>query len=167
MSNIEATEEIENVFEAPQANLTDSNPEKPVLKMERFSAWGVFLLTVVTFGIYYPYWLINRAKKINLLSKVSKANLAMLYTYVALYIATIVMSAIFPEDSPMTIVNGVVSIVTMVPLLIGVFSMRRAVEEVINEGNQEPVHLGGILTFFFSAIYFQYKINEAIDNQSE
>jgi len=57
--------------------------------------------------------------------------------------------------------------VNLIAYIVAVFSARKAVSEVINEGSAEEVKLGGVLTFFFSAIYFQYKINEAIDNQSE
>ena len=167
MSDTELSPEVENAFEAPKANLSETNTTKPILEMERFSAWGVFFLSVVTFGIYFLYWLITRAQKINTLSTGEKANLTMLYAYAGLYVISTAISFIAnPEDTTMAIVSGGISLINLVIYIIGIFSVRRAIRDVINAGGQENVHLGGVLTFFFSAIYFQYKINEAIDNQS-
>ncbi|MEI6895720.1 MAG: DUF4234 domain-containing protein [Colwellia sp.] len=173
MSDLENTTEVENSFEAPQANLTEGNFEKPILEMKRFSAWGVFFLTVITFGIYYIYWFISRGNKINTLATGSKVKLGMLYAYIVLSIGSVVFSTAVSSGPSaadalvIAMVSMLLSIVSVVLLLMAVFSFRRVIEEVASVGSQTPVRLSGVLTFFFAAVYFPYKINEAIDNQSE
>jgi len=168
MSDIETSPETENAFEAPKADLSTPVTAKPILEMKRFSAWGVFGLSMITLGIYFMYWMYTRLHKINTLSKVAKANITALYAYIVI---TIINNAgqLFIDEIPemAAMIIGVLGLVGFVIYLITIFSTRKALSEVINEGSEEPVKLGGVLTFFFSAIYFQYKINEAIDNQSE
>jgi len=163
MSDIELKSETANAFEAPKADLSTPVTDKPILEMKRFTAWGVFGLTIITFGLYYLYWFYTRSKSINSLSKVAQANITALYLYIGFGIANNILQFTNP-DSPVFLITSLISIVAY---FVTIFSARKALSEVINEGSAEEVKLGGILTFFFSAIYFQYKINEAIDNQSE
>ncbi|NQY63241.1 MAG: DUF4234 domain-containing protein [Alteromonadaceae bacterium] len=167
MSNNESFEEPINAFEAPQANLSDADTSvKPILEMERFSAWRVFFLSMITLSIYSYYWFITRAKQINAHSTESKANLPMFYIYTVYAIISMGISMAQITDPTFAIINGLLSIIFVILLLIGVFSLRSAIEEVINKGSEEHVHLNKVLTFFFSFLYLQYKMNEAIDNQS-
>lgn len=159
----------ENAFEAPQSDLSDIKVDKPILEVERFSTWFVFLLTVVTLGFYTLYWLYTRSAKINTLAQEKKTNLNALYAYIFFFTVYTVMSYSINEDST-SMIMGMIALVSGIAYLVSyvmtVFSMRWSIAEVINKGGDEHTHLGGIMTFFFSAIYFQYKINEAIDNQS-
>ncbi len=168
MSDTDLTPETQNAFEAPKADLSTPATSNPILEMKRFTAWGVFGLSMITLGLYYLYWLFTRTKQINLLSKVAKVNVVALYVYIAAtLISNVGQFALNQEALVGSIFTFVISIASLVAYIMTVFSARKALQEVINEGSQEAVKLGGILTFFFSAIYFQYKINEAIDNQSE
>lgn len=156
------SEESANIYEAPEAELTQQNNggNKPILNFDRFSAWGVFFLCLFTFGIYSVYWLVSRTNKANALAK-NQVSQGLVYGYVALYIINIGLAfTSIPEG-----LSAIVSLASFVVGIVLVFSLRTSIKELINEGSNEPVHLGGILTFFFNVIYFQYKINEAIDNQ--
>ncbi|WP_024610168.1 DUF4234 domain-containing protein [Pseudoalteromonas sp. TB64] len=156
------SEGTENIYEAPESNLSQDNDSKnkPILEFERFSAWGVFFLTLITLGIYGVYWLYSRINKANTLAK-NKVNKNLLYGYLAMYVINFALS--FATIPPM--LSIVISLTSMVLGLVVIFSLRSSFIELINEGSKEPVKLGGILTVFFNIIYFQYKINEAIDNQ--
>ncbi|KZY48172.1 MULTISPECIES: DUF4234 domain-containing protein [Pseudoalteromonas] len=156
------SEESANIYEAPEAELTQQNNggNKPILNFDRFSAWGVFFLCLFTFGIYSVYWLVSRTNKANALAK-NQVSQGLVYGYVALYVINIGLAfTSIPEG-----LSAIVSLASFVVGIVLVFSLRTSIKELINEGSNEPVHLGGILTFFFNVIYFQYKINEAIDNQ--
>lgn len=166
MSDTNATPEVENAFEAPKAELTNVGTDKPILEMERFSTWAVVGLTIITFGIYYLYWMYTRMNQINGLSTNAKGNKTAFTIYIGIYVVNTAISISGTEDLTIAIVNLVLSLCGVVALLITVFSTRRAIIEVINKGSAEQVHLGGVMTFFFQIFYFQYKINEAIDNQS-
>ena len=156
------SEESANIYEAPEAELTQQNNggNKPILNFDRFSAWGVFFLSLITLGIYAIYWLVSRTNKANALAK-HQVNQNLIYGYIAIYAINIGLAfTSIPEG-----LSAIVSLASFVVGIIFVFSLRTSIKELINEGSNEPVHLGGILTFFFNVIYFQYKINEAIDNQ--
>tara|TARA_B100000470_G_C19777448_1_gene386055 strand:+ start:507 stop:983 length:477 start_codon:yes stop_codon:yes gene_type:complete len=156
------SEESANIYEAPEAELTQQNNggNKPILNFDRFSAWGVFFLSLITLGIYAIYWLVSRTNKANALAK-HQVNQNLVYGYIALYVINIAVAfTSIPE-----VFSSIISIITFIVGLVFIFSLRASLKELINAGSNEPVHLSGILTFFFYAIYFQYKINEAIDNQ--
>jgi len=156
------SEESANIYQAPEAELTQQNNggNKPILNFDRFSAWGVFFLSLITLGIYAIYWLVSRTNKANALAK-HQVNQNLVYGYIALYVINIAVAfTSIPE-----VFSSIISIITFIVGLVFIFSLRASLKELINEGSNEPVHLSGILTFFFYAIYFQYKINEAIDNQ--
>lgn len=158
------SENTSNVYEAPAANLTENNEStnKPILNFDRFSAWGVFFLAIITFGIYGVYWLISRTNKANALAT-KQISQGLIYGYLALYAANLILS--FTEVMP--VLSIIISLASIVVGLIYIFSLRASISELINEGSSEPVKLGGVMTFFFNVIYFQYKINEAIDLQKE
>ncbi len=168
MSDIESSPEISDAFTAPEANLANVSEEKPVLELERFSAWGVLGLSIITMGIYYLYWLYSRGNKVNSLTTTAKVKIGMLVVYIVWTLISNVIQYVFPPEDPTFLIGfGIVTIAMIIPYVLAVFSFRKALEEIINAGTSETVALGGVLTFFFSAIYFQYKINEAIDNQNQ
>ncbi len=151
----------ENVFAAPQAELTDgADKEKLVLQFERISAWFVFFIGLITLGIYNVYWLYSRTLIANNLAKEHKINVNWLYSYISLFAINLVASFAGLETLAL-----IVQVINFVVYIVLVFSMRRAFIEIINAGSENYTHLNGILTFLFSSIYFQYKINEAIDRQ--
>ncbi|XPF92914.1 DUF4234 domain-containing protein [Colwellia sp. RE-S-Sl-9] len=163
MSDTEITPETENAFEAPKADLSTPSTDKPILQMKRFSAWGVFGLSIITFGIYLIYWMFTRVNKINTLSKVAKANVIGMY----IYIAASIFSNVVLYGFTLVNVSLALSLISLVAFYVAIYSLRSAITEVINEGTKEKVKIGPIKTFFFNILYFQYKINEAIDNQRE
>jgi len=168
MSDTELTPETENAFEAPKADLSAPVTDTPILEMQRFSAWGVLGLSIITLSLYFFYWMYTRFSKINTLSETAKANMIALYVYFGVsVVSNICQYALDPTNFVVSIVIMVAGLFGLISYVMAIFSARKALSEVINKGSQEEVKLGGILTFFFSAIYFQYKINEAIDNQSE
>ncbi len=162
------TTPTDNAFEAPKADLSDTNNDKPILEIERFSTWYVLLLSIITLGIYNLYWLYSRSAKINTLAQDKKTNVTALYAYICLFVLYNLMS-FFNDPNATSMIAGLLTfafaIANLVAYVMTVFSMRWSVAEVINKGGEEHVHLGGIMTFFFSSLYFQYKINEAIDKQ--
>ena len=151
----------ENAFAAPQAELSNNTvKEKPILQFERISAWFVFFIGMFTFGIYNVYWLYSRSLVANNLVKENKINITLVYSYISLFIISLVST--FTGLETLSMITQLINFIVYILL---VFSMRRVFIEIINTGSENYTHLSGILTFLFSSIYFQYKINEAIDSQ--
>jgi len=160
MSDTQNSPESENAFAAPQAELIDTADDRPVLQLEQISAWFVFFVGALTLGIYNVYWLYTRTQDANELAKEHKVKTFILHSYVSLFIINFVVTFL-----SMPKLAAAIQITSFVVYLFLVFSLRDALKEIINTGNKQSVHLNGGLTFFFSSIYFQYKINEAIENQ--
>lgn len=175
MSDEQLTPEINDAFSAPEANLANVSEEKPILQFERFSAWWVLLLSVITFGIYPVYWLYTRTSKVSELvteNKVSSFRLnAFLVLVIAYWVIAFAGGFIGEEAGTLfTALSGLVTIGYLVFYVLIAFGARRALREIINSGSEDFTPLKGISsglgTFFAPAIYLQYKANEAIDKQS-
>lgn len=55
--------------------------------------------------------------------------------------------------APICIIGGVIA------YIIGIFSIRSAMEDYYNSTENIGLSLSGVMTFFFSTIYLQYHIN--------
>ncbi|HBR98869.1 MAG TPA: hypothetical protein DD979_16060 [Gammaproteobacteria bacterium] len=155
-----------NVYKAPESNLHQAaDGQSPILNFKRFSAWGVFFLSVITLGFYGYYWLYNRGRCVNENTDKKLSFVPLIVTIVsvvALNIAPFIGGSVL---SNLFVILGLY-LTTIVSFYMCVFSTRNRLKSIINAGSESPVKVGPILTFFFSHIYLQYKINQAIDKQS-
>jgi len=161
MSNSEV-----NPYEAPGADLRAGNStDKGITNFKRFTAWGVFGLTIITLGIYPLYWVISRALKNNSFNTEKIGTVWILGLLVGaalsflLQIYSIVSPSIMTESSFVT-AYSVVTVVYIVFYLVTLFKLRNRIRDL------SGLKVSGILTFFGSAIYLQYKTNQAIDQSS-
>jgi hypothetical protein len=80
--------------------------------------------------------------------------------YPAGIIAGIVAEVVNGSDSDALAIPAVVCIIGgLIAYIIGIFSIRSAMEEYYNSTENIGLSLSGVMTFFFSTIYFQYHIN--------
>lgn len=158
------TDSTENAFEAPKADLSETPKDQPILNFERQSAWIVFLVGVITFGIYFVYWFYSQKSVLNENTRSTKVSENLFIAYVAMFVISNLIGFFISDDS-FSLISGLATIGYLVAYVMFVFSVRSILNGIINASvsTENQTNLGGILTFFFSAIYFQYKINEAID----
>ena len=151
----------ENPYKTPEAHLVQTTSDKSILAFKRFSAWGVFGLTIVTLGIYPYFWMYTRTKTINSIHEnvISPALVSAFLVVVALSYA----SSFFGESQQAILAGLAISLLYLVLYLVVLFKIRNRLQDIINRSSNNPYKLGTILTFFFSSIYLQYKINECID----
>jgi len=150
-----------NVYSAPKSdlNVDDSTGLNHFI---RFSAWGVFGLSIITLGIYWIYWLYNRSNIINSIHS-NKIASWLIVGFVTAYIVNSMSSiaeAFIPENIIIIMATLLSSLAYFVLYIMLVFGMRSRLSTILGTS------LNGVLVFFFSAIYFQYKINEAIDSRA-
>ncbi len=156
---------VSNPYTAPTANLNAPLNNGKLKQLPRFSAWWVFLLNIVTLGIYPLWWLYSRASTLNQIQSRPIA-LELIYVLVVVLLGSFALGFVagFSGEEYAVIENSL-SIAYWVLYLITAFTIRNRLHDVfIEEGHH--VRTGPILTFFFSSIYLQYKINEAIDTTS-
>lgn len=149
-----------NPYEAPSSQLEVDSSSK-IFIFNRFSAWFVFGLSIITLGIYPIYWMFTRAMTLN---NKTDNPIAMFWLYGLIAIVIFHYSILFLFPA-MVKFELLVRAVRLVFSLVVIFSIRNRLQDIIN-ADIGPIgtNLSGIMTFFFHAIYLQYKINEAIDS---
>jgi len=150
-----------NVYKSPEADLTEKKSNSGVLgNFKRFTTWGVFGLTLITYGIYPIYWLYTRSKVLNE-SIENKMSNGLLASFIVICVGSLLFGlvALFVTNDIVAIVNGVLSIGYLILYLMVLFKFRSRFSAATS------VKLSGIITFLLSVIYLQYKINQAIDRE--
>lgn len=160
-------------YSAPVAQVERVNENaEAFLAFPRFSTWWVFLLAVVTMGIYIAFWMVKRTKIINTLPKVDPisdvfTNIMLVlffvpYVFMALGILIeLELMAIPPFD--MVLYANMADLASGIGLVIWCFVLRNRLNDLIDGNTLFGNTLGPILTFFLQWIYLSYKINQQID----
>lgn len=153
---------VQSPYQTPKADLIEVKHDGQAFPFERFTAWGVFGLSVITLGIYPIYWLYSRS---NIANEVSPTKIEKFWL-VALLVSTALsfVAGLFSETGVALFANVAIQIAYIVAYVVVAFKLKSILSGIMSQGSSEIYQLSGLLTFFFSAIYFQYKINEYLDN---
>lgn len=156
-----------NPYTAPEADLNTATSGNGITVFDRFSAWGVFGLMFITLGIYYVYWAYTRTQRINSVVE-NKISDAFILTTMGLYIVYFFASFATPffGDSLgmfFEIAVGILGLAATILPIVWVFKIRNRINQVTGSEKGDTTWLGPVMTFFFSAIYLQYKINQNLD----
>lgn len=151
-----------NVYEAPASQVLNENDASGIDNFNRFTAWGVFGLTVVTFGLYTLYWLYTRANTINTFhsTKISSTTINVFLALIALSTSASIAVEVYPGNEILDIANISFSLAYFVSYIIMLFTFKNRLSEIAGKS------INPALTFFGTAIYLQYKINQTIDEKS-
>lgn len=135
--------------------------------LPRFSAWGVFGLTLITLGVYYMYWLYTRTNLLNgVVDKPIPGWLVVVscLTYVG-YIGLSVLPETYFTNDMFLVMSGVVTLVYLVFYYWWLFAVRARLLSLVNRSAYPGFKIGAVLSTLIQVIYFQYKINEYIDRR--
>lgn len=147
-----------NIYTAPESELSPTGDFAELAHFTRFSTWAVLGLSIITFGIYSVYWLVTRSNVINSFHE-NKIPSGYIWGYVAVYgVSTLVsIGTLLIHSELLSQVDFAMTIVYFVMYLIVTFTIRSRLKVILGT----PIN--GVITFFFSHIYFQYKINSMKD----
>jgi hypothetical protein len=155
-----------SVYQAPSAKLYEQNGEMgDFTNFKRISAWLVFFYSVITLGIYSLFWFYSRMQAANLVAD-KKVEEWKFYGYLITFLLSFFGGSILAFVMPESLFGSLLSLFNFIFYIIFIYSFRAALLSIINKNNSLIIKVGPILTFFFSSIYFQYKINEAIDQKA-
>ncbi|MGJ5819906.1 DUF4339 domain-containing protein [Paludibaculum fermentans] len=121
----------------------------------------VLILTWVTAGLAGLVWTFRQASFVKKIDPSSKAVILLVVTtlgmvaQVAMYIAA--MQSL--SSSSVATASGVIMILNLVIIicvLVAIFSMRSSIVRYYNSTEPIGLKLSGVMTFFFSILYFQY-----------
>lgn len=111
----------------------------------------VVVLGIVTVGIFWVIWLFVQAAWIRKVVPKSRALFYLLGYVIAAFLAVL-----FDKS----LVDPILRIAGIVLSLMGIFAMRSDIEEYSTTLTPAGISLSGVMTFFFSAAYFQYHLKE-------
>ena len=158
---------MNDLYSTPEATLV--NPDGGDLdSFTRFSAWGVFGLTIITFGIYYMYWFYTRTLKLHEFHD-NKISMGLVYSAMVTYIAYTALSFLDEaayQNEFVLIASLSVMLGYFIVYLTWVFTFRSRLLDIAVANGNTQFKINPVLTFFFQALYLQYKINVYIDNKS-
>ncbi len=152
-------DEARNPYQTPASDVNFAGDKEGITHFRRFSAWAVFGLSLITLGIYALYWLYTRSKIINGFHtrKIADGLILGCVTVFVLSMFTELLVWLYGESELLEVINGLASILYFVLYLVLLFTFRNRLLHLIGS------RINPILTFIFSCIYLQYKINVAID----
>jgi hypothetical protein len=140
------------VYQGPGHDSASPYPDPPNLH------WGiVFLLAIVTCGLFYWVWAFVQAVWMRKVQPESKA----LFYYIGAVVFN-VLAVVFSLQKEIAAIGGILNLVSIVVLIAGAFSMRASLEDHYNTAEPIGLTLSGVMTFFFATYYFQYHFSRII-----
>lgn len=115
----------------------------------------VFLLTIVTCGIFGLIWLYRQAAFVKRLDPRSQA-IQYLLGYIAVTLLSTILAVAGARMTTPLILNLILPWVALALLVATVFTMRSVLLRHYNSVENIGLRLNPVLTFFFALLYFQY-----------
>ncbi len=140
---------------ADSAAAAAATPEPQLVPLPPNLHWAILLiLVVVTRQLFNLIWALVQASWATKLSGDNKP-----LVLVAMYPAGIVAGVLAILIVKQPAVGGLFIIAGAIMLIVGVFSIKHAMEEYYNSTERAGLALSGVMTFFFGTVYLQYHIN--------
>jgi hypothetical protein len=115
----------------------------------------VLLLGLLTRQLFNLVWAMIQANWARKLSGDNKP-MVLVAMYPAGIIAGILTSALYPRSAPL---GALFMVAGSIVYLVGMFSIKAAMEEYYTSTENIGLQLSGVMTFFFSTVYIQYHVN--------
>jgi len=166
-----------NPYSSPQSDVSTNETNSGALgSVKRIHTFLLIVLTFITMGLYPVYWMINRSRAMNKLDTTKKVSMISLGLMLLSWVAYIVVYV----QAIMTIISlGAISeaqinavMLANLPIMGGLYlgmtvfyyiwtySFRKVMHQAVGIEKGNPLWIGGIITFFFSMLYLNYKINQ-------
>jgi len=138
--------------QAPAAVAYPNPPRLPWLAM----LW----LAIITCGLFGWIWAFVEAAWVRKVDPRSKGRLFLVFAVILSYgglIATVIAAQ---TDGPPAVT--VIPLAGNVMALLAAFNMRRSIQQHYNSAEPIGLRLSGVMTFFFSFLYFQYHFSRIV-----
>jgi uncharacterized protein DUF4339 len=130
-------------------------PEVQLVPLPPNLHWSIVLiLGLITRQLFNLVWALLQG---NWARKLSGDNKPLVL--VAMYPAGMVAGVLTMMLFHFTALGGLFIVAGAIIYLVGVFSIKAAMEEYYNSTEKIGLQMSGVMTFFFSTVYIQYKIN--------
>lgn len=129
------------------------------------SVLAVIGLSIITFGIYMPFWFDRQAKVIDRLlpyNPVSRGLVGSVYVLFILSIVWIIPEILTNEDSGVMLLSSLIDLSGNICALVLIFKIRNRINIILGARPGDPRWFSGVWTFFLTLFYVQGKINKTI-----
>jgi len=129
------------------------------------SVWVILLLSIITCGLYFPFWFVLRANDLDKLQTTAKITLGpvvlLFCSLIATYAASIAGIWWTSEAGATTlkIVGPVLNLCYCIMIWVLSFRVRRILDEYFNQRLNLGSPISAVATFFLTIYYLQYKMN--------
>jgi hypothetical protein len=133
-----------------------TSAEPPLVPLPLNLHWSIVLILFLLGGqLFSPLWALVQANWARKLSG-EKKPMVLVAMYPAALIASFLTIVLYPDADALV---GLFIIAGAIAYVVGVFSIKAAMEEYYNSTENIGVQLSGGMTFFFNTVYIQYHIN--------
>lgn len=141
---------------ADEAAAAGATPEPQLVPLPPNWHWAIVLiLVVITRQLFNLVWALIQANWARKLSGNNKP-LVLVAMYPAAIVAGVLTIAVAKQAA---FLGGFFIIAGAIMMVVGVFSIKHAMEEYYNSTENIGLALSGAMTFFFGTVYLQYHIN--------
>ena len=162
-----------NPYAPPKAAVADVS----TTGLKRRSVVLMIVLSIVTFGLYYPIWFLRRRAALNRLDSPRKLRLWPFVIVIAWFVFQFIVGIAAGSAPPeQTSGAGAALLLNVVQLAVGILMVVQSFftkdileDHLVGPGDRVPnplfvdtVKLSGVMTFLFQIFYLQYVINRYI-----
>ena len=142
---------------------SDQQITQSATELKKMKVIYVLILAFITFGLYYPIWLLKRRNVINNMQSSKKLKSGAIILLIMLWVIGLLIgvasASMGTEQSTQNPILSLLNVVFVIVLLTQSFKVRYIFDEHFNKYLQRGVKFSKVATFFFQILYFQYKIN--------
>lgn len=156
---------MENPYQPPRASIAAD----PQTDLSRLSVWLMIGLTIITLGLYLPYWIYTRTKAFNRLTNAAGPNQAFTTFTAAFFVVTygVDIGREFIDISHnMEGMLSALSLASNICVMVWALMFRSGLNRYTKVTKRDPLWSNAFLAWFFQAFYHQYKINQILSTQN-
>lgn len=130
-------------------------------KIRHTPVWRTVLLSLITFGVYLPFWLLTRRQEVNRIAGTTVMKKRFIIMILVGYIFSALMYTVGPffiNEVALMLYDYIDIFITYFGLAVILFYSFRIRSVLMKEEGGEPIN--AILTFIFTIWYLQYHINK-------
>lgn len=135
-----------------------------IKKLSHQSTWQLFFLGLITYGIYWAYYVKRQTETINshLVDKDRIPDGFVMSLLALSYVTLILLFAyvLVEEGHPVDLVSDLLDLVWTIMMLVWGFMARDRMNALNPESEAKKFWFNGFWTFMFTPLYFNYKVNE-------
>ena len=155
---------MQTPYDPPAASLEMGTP----IELKKLNVWKMIFLTIITVGLYVPYWMYTRTKMLNLANEEESVSKFFTILAVSLLVLTYGFDVGSEFIKPEPGVAGIFKFIGIASNLCALFwalMFRSGLNSYTRAKKGDDLWSNGFFTWLFQAFYHQYKINKILEAQ--